>query len=592
MITINSSYGSLFSYYFCITALNDFADKTITDNVIIVDSLENLFYVDQSFKNKIILVKLNFSIEEKLLNFKNVYIFFDSALSKNDFLLKNITPKDFENELCNYDFTLEEAKKIAHIVGYNPLSLRRLLSDNPLIQKPIWSYNENKQKLIPLLLLGIIDFSNYDEKFLKSLNIGNINDFIQNLNIFVEIEDSPIFNDGEIYKFNSRKEGYDFIKINLSLDALKFLEDFIISQLTEVENFENQDGRLIRNILDGFILLSDKSKLNKIHFDDFCTKIFKKLLEQDDCDLIYYSSYYFYKLGELSGKNYLEFITKLIKKCKSIFNDGILDNIYEGLFSSLKNEETCLKGIKVFIDLFYECQSDETFDMLAKYFSKVFYIDNNSMINFENKIDFLLFILRDMNIDKKRNILKGIYKRDLYYLENYEKEFNINDENFLKELNEGYLKIYKSIYNISTDYEKIELLKDTLNNIFEGKMLFKYFSLKIDLLVTELNKKDDFIKDKLLNVIMMFKKEIPYNANEYYKTLGNFLDKKIGEIKINDLYLKYKNYLLNDEFSINNEKDEFSKESVLKELIKNDKENVFKLINDISKDNISILNLL
>lgn len=592
MITINSSYGSFFSYCFCITVLNDFANKTIIDNVIIVDSLENLFYVDQCFQNKIILVKLNFSIEETFLNFKNIYIFFDSALSQNDFLLRNISSQDFETELSNYGFTLEEAKKLAHIAGYNPLSLRRLLSNNPLIQKPIWSYNENKQKLIPLLLLGIIDFSNYDEIFLKSLNIANIDDFIQNLNAFLEIEDSPIFNDGEVYKFNSRKEGYDFIKINLSLESLKFLEEYIILQLTGVEYFENQDERLIKNILDGFILLSDKSKINKIHFDDFCIKIFKKLLEQDDNDLIYYSSYYFYKLGELSEKNYLEFITKLIKKHKSIFEDEILDNIYEGLFSGLKNEKTCLKGINVFIDLFYEWQSDETFDMLAKYFSKVFYIDSNSIINFANKIDFLLCILSDTNIDKKRIILKGIYKRDLYYLENYKKVFNIKDENVLKELNEDYLKIYKSIYNISTDYEKIELLKDTLNNIFEEKMIFKYFSLEIDLLIAELNKKDDSIKDKLLNVILMFKKKISCNSNKYYKTIGNFFDKKIEQIKINDLYLKYKNYLLNDEFCINDEKDEILKESVLKELIKNDKENVFKLINDISEDNVNILDLL
>ena len=246
----------------------------------------------------------------------NTYIFFDTLFDV-DIELNMIQRNIFEKEVVKLGYSESEASRISFIVDYNVLALRRLMTKIPSIKIPLWSKNHNKYELIPLLLLGEINMDKIcDLEFLKSIIGDDVDSYTEKLNLWSEMNQSPILKYENIYRICSRKECFDFLQVDIFSLKVKSLEDKMISVLSEINQKYKQENdkwyindgsykwrdRLINNVLDGFIILSDKNKRNQLHFDSFVEKISQYGYNVENCDFNFskyrVSSMNFYRVDE------------------------------------------------------------------------------------------------------------------------------------------------------------------------------------------------------------------------------------------------------------------------------------------------------
>ncbi len=635
IITISSEYyGRDFAYCFCIASIMSSDNKSLIGRTIIVNSQSGMNYVNAFCKGKIVLVNFNCLDDRFAIALNNIYIFFDTLFDA-DIRLNMIQQKDFEKEIVKLGYSETESSRISFTIDYNVLALRRLLTKIPSIKIPIWSKKHDKNDLIPLLLMGEINMDKKgDMVFIKSLVGDDIDEYTEKLNLWSEMNQSPILKYENIYRICSRKECFDFLQIDMFSLKLKKIEEQMILALSDInEKYKKgadkwfiNDGsykwrdRLINNVLDGFIILSEKNKKNQLHFDLFVEKVFNNIY--GNYELALTTSHHFKKLSELSQNSYISFLRKSIKDDRDNFikfvstassgplmSNSFINYILFALDNVLRYEKNALIGFETLLDIYYLLDDNKIIlDEILKYLSPVATMTGLISMPFFKKIDFFFNYIDQKDYDKTFKLVNKLYENgnntimigvSPSYRDYSDKKIEVTYSEFFE--------MKGRAFNWLMDNRKdANVLLQTLKNLLQNIHYTPFESINKQLLSIEnsLMLESDEIKALAYREIMRTRESILKYSN--WKKLTGYitiLDETLKKISPKDDYIYSKYMLIDDNYPLLNppsldDLDWYEKTNKLREQVKSalleklvDKFGQYvlgKIINDC-RDNCSLI---
>lgn len=635
IFTVSSDhYGKDFAYAFCISSIMNSNNPRLIERTIAVNSQLGMNYVNAFCKGKIVLVNFNCLDDRFAIDLNNTYIFFDTLFDV-DIQLNMIQRKVFEKEVVKLGYSESETSRISFIVDYNVLALRRLMSKIPSIKIPLWSKNNNKNELIPLLLMGEINMDKIgDLEFLKSIIGDNTDSYTEKLNLWSEMNQSPILKYDNIYRICSRKECFDFLQIDIFSLKLRAVEEQMILALQDInEKYKKEtdkwfinDGsykwrdRLINNVLDGFIILSDKNKKNQLHFDYFAEKVFDNIY--GNYELALTISHHLKKLSELSPSSYLSFLRNSIDNDSENFlkfintaapgllmDSSFVNYILSALENVMRYENYSLTGFELLLDLYYLCEDNKVlFEELIKYLSPVSTMTGLIAMPFFNKIDFFFKYIEKKDYTKTFKIINKLYKSENNSIMiGITPSYRNYDERKIEVTFSEIFDMKSSAFNWLIENEKdsnelLQTIKDLLQNIHY--LPIEKINAQLINIVSKLSSEDDEINAKAYREILKIRENIlKYNNWKKLNAYIPIFDKYLEIIKPKDDYIYSKYILIDDYYPLLNppsiddvdwhEKTrqlrEQVKEKVLKELVEKFGQSIIERIIKDCSSNSSII---
>ena len=577
-------YGKELAYDFTLASLFLVNNQTIIDQCICVKSQAALNTIDAFCEDKIVLVNFNCLDFRFTKSLRNTYIFFDTYFT-TDIALKIPYRQDFVKQVEKLGFDSINASRISFLIDYNVLALKRLLAKMPLMKIPQWARKKEKSELVPLLLMGEIRMDNEgDIEILRELVGDSYDNYLDILNFWGETNESPIFKYENIYRICARKECFDFIQIDVFSMRIKKLEERLKLILIEPDQKYNKapslwyinDGRyiwrtkLIKNIIDGFIILSEKNPSNGRHFDQFVDGVLKNL--KGNYILTLTVAPYMCKLAELSSNSFLKYITGSIKDDKENFLDclkaerkGIHSEYFfaQYLVSALEiclaQSSTCLEALRCLFALHFE--TEESLELIKNtiinYLSPITTMKGLIPISLTKKIECFFAYINGKDEEKAKNIVTALQKGGQNYMMHLVRNTYKTIENI-----EGLKVTYQEIFDMQNESLSwllrhkdssmlMATLEGVLNNIYiipfeNSKTAIKKF---IDKIVNE--KLEEEFKSKLYFRVMeeIYKLKRYKNRSEFAYAIP-LLEELLHESEPTDLYYKYRGILINDRFPL------------------------------------------
>lgn len=584
VISISSRYyGSNFAFAFCISSLIDSNDSDLKERTIIVNDQASLNYINSFCTGKIVLVNFNCNDNRFTLHLNNTYLFFDSIFGE-DISLKMFTQKDFIDQIINLGFTSSEANKIGFNTDYNVLALRRLLSKIPTIKTPNWCKNHEKNDLITLMLLGEINMDNKGcVQFVKTLVGENLDDYTEKLNLWAEMNDSPILKFDNIYRIGSRKESFDFIQVDIFSIKLSKLEKMLEIALSEVDDKYTKakdlwhihnnnylwERRIIENIVNGFIILSEKNKRNQFHFDSLVLKILVKTI--GNLELSFTIAQFMPILAELSPSSFISYLNKYLLDENELFvnfintsyGNSILENkfiyyVFWSLGTTLKGEKTALNGLKLMLDIYYLTNDKFALDEIIKYLSPLSTMCSLIAIPLAEKIRFFFNYIDDKPIEITKTIVNRLYG-------SINENIMIGDRNTYRTYESKEIKVYTyeifdmqskcfqwKLNNETNNSELLNSFKEELNNMnitsqSEFKLHLKEYEKKILAC-------DDNLKALACVQILRIRENILKfdNRHAQYSNYLEIFDSMLKKLQPADEYMRTRYLLIDDDYPFTN----------------------------------------
>ncbi len=581
IITISSNYyGRDYSFYFGVAAIISSKKKEIIERCIVVNSQAALDYVSSFCTGKIVLVNYNCTSDRFADSMNNIYLFFDSCFS-NDIKLEFVKQKDFEEEVTKLGFDGSDAYKLSYTVDYNALALRRLLAKAPLIKVPSWAKMKDKNQLIPLLLMGEIKMDEEsDVTILKTLVGEDYDSYIELLNYWSEMSESPLFKFDNIYRICARQECFNYLQVDVFSLKLIRLENKLKSIFKETNNkYEKSpnhwiinDGsyiwrdKLIKNILDGFIILANRNKKNQAHFNNLVTDILDNIIGKYELSLTI--SNHLDLLAELAPVSFLDYLKKSITKDKDNFLKFVKSTVYFG-FSSIKFIYCVLNALDVclsdknlvfdafrwLLDLYEICVTEDIKEKINRCLSPITTMEGLIALPLEKKIAIFFEYIKDKDFEKYQSIVNTIQEGGTdnviiavrhSYRNNILKKIGVTHREIFNMQNEA----LKCLLLHSDSFPIVDGLKSALQNIHNvpyeiGKKQLEAFN--------KFKSCDDETKALLCHELNITKEDIlQFDDWSYLKKYIGVIDELLLQLKPSDLYIASKDILLNDRFPLPN----------------------------------------
>ena len=578
--TISSPhYGKDHAYYFCMAAILSSGDDNIIDKTVIVNSQSALDYVSAYCENKIVIINFNCTNERFAYVLYNTYILFEANIS-SDVQLDLIQQREFIKKLEEMGLNSSQAHKTAFLVDYNLPALKRMLAKTPMAKRPQWVKDKNKNELIPLMLIGEINMSEKgDVDILKALVGEDYDDYIEKLNYWSEQPEPPIIKYNSVYKMSSRKECFDYIRMDIFSLKVQKLEKKLISILSvadekyakESRYWDINDGsypwreKVINNILEGFIILAEKNKSNQIHFDLFIRQILEKLFGNIQLSLTL--SHLFSRIVDLSPDEFLSFLLKEIKEDKDTLisvlraeTGGFLgiryvNYILWSLDHLFQNKSTAAAALNILLTLYDECPNiKEIKDEVVNIVSPLGTTAGRICIPLNKKINIFFEFISSKDKGKYVDIVKQLQTGGAHTIMVSERpSYKIeNDENVgvaWQEVFDMESRCLTWLLEVSDQNQQVENIKNILAGMHNKPVdlmcqdLDAFKTVLIDI-------NDDNIKAKIRHEILGTREEIIKYKWEECKVYIQYLDEIAIIAEPKDEYVKRKDILFNAEFPL------------------------------------------
>lgn len=588
ILTISSQfYGSNYAFAFCVASLWDSDSTSLKNKTIIVNDQSSLNYVNAFCKGKLVLVNFNCSDERFAIHLNNTYILFDSLFGTGLYL-EMIRQKDFEKEVEKIGFSKSEAYKISFLADYNPLALRRLLTKIPVIKIPAWSKSNKKNDLIPLLLLGELNMNDdICVSFLKAVIGDDIDSYAEKLNIWSEMNESPILKYDNTFKICARRECFEFLQVDVFSQKLHKLETRLVDELSKNNsNYRIRNNRrYIENIINGFIILSEKNRNNQLHFDYLVESILKKLF--GNYELTLSMTQLFGLFAELSPASLLTYFKTAIKDDKDLFVKSINASNFDCLGNqcdwyilfaierTLRYSDYSVQGLELLLDIFYLNGSDSAFNEVIKILTPVATMAGLIAIPLHQKITFFFDYVKGKDENKTKKIMEKIYGEinnsiaigvHQSYRSEPVKEINVTYEEIFDVKSKAFAWL---IEHGKEPNETINTFKDLLKNIYVIPK--KRIEPQLQTFMDKAKDFNDELKALICREVLKTRRDIiirdkPQLSSEYLSIFEQFL--KVLEPK--DEYFKVKYKLIDNQYPLynppsRNDSDWYEKEIELRE---------------------------
>lgn len=411
--------------YFVIGSFNFRKDNSRNHRIIFVENPESLNYVEKYCVGKIIIV----CFQTKISVLKNnLYVCISTeAIQTSNMELNHIFKKDYIKALESMGFDIMECDEIAEKTNRNISCLKRRYADNNLIKNPDWASDKNKNEIIPIALLSEINCNSQGDKEIVSLLSGmTFNDYIESLDKWVGMNDSPIFKIDNFYKINSKEEALKVLSLSYNSPKLDNLEEIARNIFNTADNHYNKPTKewniknttfkysfnSLNGILSSFAILSNDIKSQK-HYDCFIKDIIK-IIENDKSKLHTFVNH-FSLLSEISASSMIEYVEAAIDRQDNVFESLILNEY--GIFtvwnnflyvmwmlqSCVKREEYSVNALKAILKIYYKNYQHSAKEQFDKETIRLFAPVSSSYdvpINSSNKFQIALNESVNLNDDQ------------------------------------------------------------------------------------------------------------------------------------------------------------------------------------------------
>ena len=592
-------YGRDFALFFIVSALIDTSDDSLIDRCIVVKSQDALYLVNSMCENKIVIVdctiESNFSVP--LVN--NVYVFFDNPLFTTISL--GITDRNnFTAILKNMDSPNIDPDKYSFLSNFNPISLRRILSNIPSIKAPRWAKEKEKYHMIPLMLLGEINMDS--QLYIKTLEMlfgDDYDEFLCSLNYLSEINDPPVFKYGNIYRNGCRYECFDYVKVDTFLRVVLKTEEILTKMLFETHLF-GQNVRIERtiiNIIQGFIIIAEKNKNDQVHFDNYVDGILNSIV--GDVTKTATIKDYLSRLTELSPVAFMRFLRNTIVDKKDYLIDFCSqkrtlpygepsENIVYLLYSlrhCLSNKDLAFEALEYLLDIYFTINNSKEAEKTVKeYLSPIASMTGVTAIPFLSKAKFFFDYINNKKIDNAK--AEPIVRT--FHSDGIDSIMITHSPTYRNNVPATFTCSYKDIFSASemafewlmvNSKDMESHIEEMFHNIHRNP--FEQMEGEFKRVIANVGSLSNDQKESIrINAITTKGNIIRFKSWNYLLNYIPLLDELIKTLEPKDLFEKYKYILTNDYFPLDNppaedardiEKEDklriAKRESVVKELI-------------------------
>lgn len=572
--------GNEYAYYFTIATIMQSPDENLQDKFIVVKSKQALDIVTASLCNKIVLANFNCYDFRFLNKGQNDYVFFDSS-SPADIELNLPQRGNFIKALEKLDIGKIKAEKLAFLVEYNIIALRRLFSKIPQKRVPFWAKEKEKSDLIPLMLMGELNIEDAgDIDILESIIVCNRDVYVDKLNYWAEIAASPVIKTNSTFRINARKECFSYIKVDVASyrfrQLLKKVEEILLYPLENADggnwvipNGTKWSDNRIRDLIDGLIIIGDANKSNQNNIDIFMHDLYEKLLEKEAS--IVNDFPYFSKMAELSPISFVRFINKLVDDCGDKLNailkrkrNGFINNVVyitNALDICTSNDYTANEAFDVYVKLFYSV--DNINDLTKKIVEMLLPISTMAgllRIPLRTKIDRFFEIAKDQDKEKTKLVAQALYTdNNGPIMIAHHNSYRIDDEYVeipltYQDIFDTRRKVFDWLMENGPTTDAVSLLK------IEGACYRNAFSQPVcetrDALSKLLVDINENASEELKGLIYAKAKEQIYllklRDDNSYSAFGGLFEKFADDISISDEYFKFRYILTDDRFPVDN----------------------------------------
>lgn len=581
---VSTYFGNEMAYYFTVASLCYNADEALLDRCIIAKSQEALNTLTAFGSDLIILIDFNCLDLGHTLNASNTYILFSTLYTANVSL--NMPDRvEFSKSVELLGFDSLRADRIAFLVDYNAVVLRRFLAVSPNIKIPSWARDKHKSILIPLLLMGKVDMNNLgDIDVLKCIVGDDYDSYLDSLNFLTEGKGAPLFRYNGVYKLTSRKEVFDFIQVDVFMLRVKKLEAKLKDILSNVNpqcsktnalSVYYSNGsyiwrrELIDDIINGFIIMSAKNSTNQWHFDALVNDILGKLKGNRDLSLTV--SLHFYLLAELSPKAFLNYIEFSLHEDRALFcelldivNQGFVEykpfenNLLMGLNACIGNQATSLEALRCLLNIYYTISkcSESLQKSIVEYLSPLTTMRGIVPIPLMKKLSYFFNFIKDKDRVRSKDIVHQLYKGGtnqmmIPHINSYVRDPSEKMEVSYQEIFDMQRLALQWLMRESNSSDMFNIVRSVLNSIYKtdiSSFRKSLHDLKCELETTLL---DDAEKAKIyVEVIRTISDLRKFNNREPYRVFIPDLESLRKVVEPVELYERTKETLTNDNFAL------------------------------------------
>ena len=313
------------SYGFVLSSLNsDF--KKYEQKCIICNNMETLQNLDSLVSNYIFI--LNSYVENYDLSLRNKYIFvYGQSFIGNANVDIELDVRSFDDlsQVLNKEMGVCDAKitELSHKASVSVPLIIRELRGVQYYAKNTWSSDAQIQELIPLMLLGKVNFNNeYDIAILDKFLPKDISceEYWKKVLYWKKVDDSPLFFYDKTIKVVLKEELWIELKDTITSEnidlVIKYVKDYFnlldLGNETHLNNWTGKDY-LLTGLLDSCILLTIYNNESKKIDDLICSILSNNNFENQ----IRHFAKYFPLLAECAPQKFLEYLSNEIKDSDS-----------------------------------------------------------------------------------------------------------------------------------------------------------------------------------------------------------------------------------------------------------------------------------
>lgn len=378
IVTIKSPISLEHGYFFTIGAIQSSNNESVKSRVIIAKNQEALEFIKTNYKEKIVILNFN-CIDDELKISSNTYLYITTDTHKTALItLEQMRFRDYEKCLEDMGIDKIEAGKITSDLNRNISCFKRKYAVLETIKTPVWATKDNKTEIVPIALVSKFNSCcDGDCEVIAKLSGKTSQEYMEILDKWLLVDDSPIDKIKDTYFVNSKEEILAVLQLDMQSSKVKTLESLLADVLTtsnpkykkepakwDFVDYKDEKAKYTTSLANGIMAtFAILSKENNPSLDYHIKTIIEKM--KNDVICLHSIVEHFPTLSEVSHKAVLEYIETAVDADDKIFRI-VMEQTYGQLFQRtnmqyiiwslhycIQRKESAIQALRVYLKLYY-----------------------------------------------------------------------------------------------------------------------------------------------------------------------------------------------------------------------------------------------